>query len=192
VWLRANEIRLMAKTGASVAHCPESNLKLASGVMPLLPMLNAGVNVGVGTDGAASNNNLDLLAEVRLAALLAKGTVDTERGMALVANSVPAQTALELATRRAAATLKRNDIGTLAAGLKADVITVDLSALHLTPRFHHGDAIYSHLVYAASAGDVRDTIVQGKLLMRNRELLTLDEARLKQQAQAWVDANYAM
>lgn len=190
VWLRSNEIRLMAKTGASVAHCPESNLKLASGVMPLLPMLNAGVNVGVGSDGAASNNNLDLLAEVRLATLLAKGTQDKERDLQLAANAVPAHTALELATRRAAAALKRDDLGTLAAEMRADVITVDLSALHLTPRYHHADAIYSHLVYAASAGDVRDTIVEGKLLMRDRALLTLDEAKLKQQAQAWVDANY--
>jgi 5-methylthioadenosine/S-adenosylhomocysteine deaminase len=201
VWLQSKEIRLMAKTGASVAHCPESNLKLASGIMPLLPMLNAGVDVGVGTDGAASNNNLDLLAEVRLAALLAKGGgkanlpdggTDAAATGGLAANAVPAQTALELATRRAAAALKRRDIGTLAVGMKADVITVDLSALHLTPRFHHPEAIYSHLVYAASAGDVRDTIVEGRPLMRNRELLTLHEAQLKQQAQAWADANYPL
>jgi 5-methylthioadenosine/S-adenosylhomocysteine deaminase len=190
VWLRQNEIRLMAKTGASVAHCPESNLKLASGVMPLLSMLNAGVDVGVGTDGAASNNNLDLLGEVRLAALLAKGTQDKERDLQLAANAVPAYTALELATRRAAAALKRDDIGRLAPGMKADVITVDLNALHLTPRFHHAEAIYSHLVYATNASDVRDTIVGGKQLMRNRELLTLESAKLKHQAQAWADANY--
>jgi 5-methylthioadenosine/S-adenosylhomocysteine deaminase len=158
--------------------------------MPLLPMLNAGVDVGVGTDGAASNNNLDLLAEVRLAALLAKGTQDKERDLLLAANAVPARTALELATRRAAAALKRDDIGTLAAGLRADVITVDLSGLHLTPRFHHADAIYSHLVYAAAASDVRDTIVEGEPLMRDWELETLNEKQLKQQAQAWVDANY--
>ncbi|MDQ3023325.1 MAG: amidohydrolase [bacterium] len=190
VWLKQNELRLLAKTGASVAHCPESNLKLASGIAPLMPMLTAGVDVGVGTDGAASNNNLDLLAEVRLAALLAKGSEDKERGMGRTAIAVPARTALELATRRAAAALKRDDIGVLAPGMRADIAVIDLSSTHLTPRYHHDDALYSHLVYAAHSNDVRDTIVEGKLLMRDRQLLTLDEPKLRADAQAWVDRNY--
>jgi len=170
----------------------------------------------VGTDGAASNNNLDLLAEARLASLLAKGAVpsvavtgsaggparedvaDTaarpttlyEGPRSRAANAVPARTALELATRRAAATLKQADIGTLAPGLRADIAVVDLSAAHLTPRFRHAEALYSHLVYAAEAGDVRDTIVEGRVLMRQRQLLTLDEPRIRSKAQAWADASY--
>lgn len=180
VHLRQRDLALMAASGASVAHCPQSNLKLASGIAALREMLEAGMDVGVGTDGAASNNNLSIWEEVQLAALLAKG------GRELNATAVPARTALELATRRAARTLKQPEIGTLAAGMLADIIVVDMQATHLTPLYPGDHATYSHLAYSAQASDVRDTIVHGKVLMRERKLLTLDEGQVMRDAREWL------
>jgi 5-methylthioadenosine/S-adenosylhomocysteine deaminase len=155
-----------------------------------VPLLNAGVAVGVGTDGAASNNNLSLWEEVSAAALLAKGAADPARGMQRSAVSVPARVALELATRRAASALKQRDIGQLAPGMRGDAIVVELDGIHLTPRYRTEGSLYSHLVYSAQASDVRETVVQGRVLMKDRELLTLDEAALRSRAQAWVDEHY--
>lgn len=180
VHLRQRDMALMAAAGASSAHCPQSNLKLASGIAPLREMLAAGMDVGVGTDGAASNNNLSMWEEVQLAALLAKG------GREMDATAVPARTALELATRRAARTVKRSDIGTLAPGMLADIIVVSLDAPHLAPLYEDEHAVYSHLAYSAQASDVRDTIVHGKVLMRDRRLLTLDEGQVKRDAWEWL------
>ncbi|MCH7471628.1 amidohydrolase [bacterium] len=183
VWLNDDDIRCFAENGASVAHCPTANLKLASGVAPLKKMLGAGLAVGVGTDGAASNNNLNLWEEVHLASLLAKGVNRDSQ-------AVPARQALGLATSRAARALNADHIGSLAPGKRADVIVVEMSSLHLTPRFHHPHAIYSHLVYSAQAADVRDTVVNGQVLMRERKLLTIDEEGVKARAQEWVNRHY--
>jgi 5-methylthioadenosine/S-adenosylhomocysteine deaminase len=164
----------VAKHGCGVAHDPQSNLKLASGVMPLPDMLAAGVSVGVATDGAASNNNLNLWEELQLAALLAKQTD---------ARAVPAAQAIALATREAARALGRSDIGRLAPGLRADVVVVDLNQPHLSPHHPAPEAAYSLLAYSAQAADVRDVCVEGRLLMRDRELLTLDLPDVVQRVQ---------
>ncbi len=172
VHLNEEEIALLAERGAAVAHCPESNLKLGSGVAPVPDMLQAGVTVGLGTDGAASNNDLDLLGETRTAALLHKGVCQDP-------TVLPARQALYMATRGSAAALGLGDrIGSLAPGKRADLITLDLSALHLTPRYD----VYSHLVYAAGRSDVRDAVIQGRVVMRERELLTLDEREIRARA----------
>jgi 5-methylthioadenosine/S-adenosylhomocysteine deaminase len=191
VWLSADDIALAADAGASVAHCPGSNLKLASGVMPLAAMLEARVDVGLGTDGAASNNNLSLWEELHMAALLAKGVEDQDRGLRLNPEAVPARTAVELATRRAAGALKRDDIGRLAGGLRADVITVGRQSLHMAPHYGGDDAVYSQLAYCVQASDVRDVIVEGRILMRGRRLTTLNEAELIATAQQWLNENYS-
>jgi 5-methylthioadenosine/S-adenosylhomocysteine deaminase len=186
VWVNPQDIAAMAGCGCSVAHCPTSNLKLASGVAPLAALLAAGIDVGIGTDGAASNNNLSAWEELHLAALLAKGVEQPAHGTVRNAEAVPARTAVELATRRAARALKRDDIGTLAPGLRADIITVDLNALHLSPLHSHPEAIYSHLAYSTQASDVRDVIVEGRILMRGHQLTTLNRAALLDAAASWV------
>lgn len=188
VWLSEDDISLLAAGGCSIAHCPCSNLKLASGIAPVPELLAAGVPVGLGTDGAASNNNLNLFEDLHTAALLPKGAHrDPSR---LDATRLPARTAVELATRLAAKALKRSDIGLLAPGMLADIIVLDATAPHLSPRYSHEGAVYSHLAYSAQASDVRDVIVHGTELMRSRRLLTLDAAALSRQAQQWVAANY--
>ncbi|MCC7478092.1 amidohydrolase [bacterium] len=188
VWLSERDISLLAHGGCSIAHCPCSNLKLASGIAPVPQLLAAGVPVGLGTDGAASNNNLSMFEELHTAALLPKGAHRDPAGLS--ATAMPARTAVELATSRAARALKRSDIGQLAPGKLADLIVLDASAAHLAPRYHHEGAVYSHLAYSAQAGDVRDSIVNGRVLMRGRRLLSLDPAALRAQAQAWVDRSY--
>jgi 5-methylthioadenosine/S-adenosylhomocysteine deaminase len=188
VWVDKDDIALLAAGGCSVAHCPCSNLKLASGIAPVPELLAAGVPVGLGTDGAASNNNMNMFEDLHAAALLPKGAWREPAG--LDATRLPARTAVELATRLAAKALKRDDIGTLALGKLADVIVLDLEQPHLAPRYGHGDAIYSLLAYGAQASDVRDTIVNGELLMRDRRMLKLDAAALARQAQNWNDVAY--
>ncbi|MBV8047538.1 MAG: amidohydrolase family protein, partial [Paludibacterium sp.] len=175
VHLSPEEIELAASHGISVAHNPSSNMKLASGIAPIPQMLAAGVNVGIGTDGAASNNKLDMLAETRLAALLAKvGTLDP--------TAVPAAVALRMATLNGAKALGIDDrTGSLKAGKQADVIAIDLSALETAPAF---DPI-SHVVYAAGREQVSHVWVKGQSLMSERKLLTLDESALKAKAEDW-------
>ncbi len=165
VHLSQAEIEIIAATPVGVAHCPGSNMKLSSGIAPVSDLLAAGATVGLGTDGCASNNNLDLLEEARLAALIAK--VRTNDPTAL-----PAETGLTLATRGGAEALGLSDrIGTLEVGKRADVILIDLEQPHLYPRHN----LVSHLIYAARAGDVRTTIVDGKVLLRDGEFTALDE-----------------
>jgi 5-methylthioadenosine/S-adenosylhomocysteine deaminase len=165
VHLSDAEIEIIARAPVGVAHCPGSNMKLSSGVAPVPELLAAGATVGLGTDGCASNNNLDLLEEARLAALLAK--VNTGDPTAL-----PAETALTLATRGSAEALSLADrIGTLEPGKRADCILIDLDQPHLYPRHN----VVSHLIYAARAGDVRITIVDGEVLLRDGEFTRLDE-----------------
>lgn len=168
------ELRILARAGASVIHNPTSNLKLASGVAPVSRMLELGLAVGIGTDGTASNNDLDLFEEMRLAALIAKGI----SGDPL---AVPAKVAFTMATRGGAQALGIGElVGSLEVGKRADVAVVALDGLHLTPKFdRRPDAVYSQLVYAAKSTDVRDVWVDGRPLMRDRRLLTVDEEGLR-------------
>jgi len=169
-----DEIELLARKGIGVAHNPGANLKLAAGVAPVPQMLRAGVTVGLGTDGPASNNNLDLLEEVRLAALIHKGVSGDP-------TAVPALQALRMATRDAAAVLGMGDrIGRLAPGYQADVMLVDTRGLHLAPTTN----LVSHLAYSARASDVRTVFVAGKALVRDGMLTTIDADLVRAQANA--------
>ncbi|MDH7487534.1 MAG: amidohydrolase family protein [Anaerolineae bacterium] len=172
------EMRLLARKRVGVSHNPTSNLKLASGVAPVLRLRQAGVAVGIGTDGPGSNNDQDMFEEMRLAALLPKGV--SYNPMAL-----PARDTFAMATIEGARALKLDWlIGSLEPGKRADIAVVDLQGPHLTPRFALGPGnIYSQLVYAAKASDVRHVLVNGRFLMRERQLLTLDEAAVLAEAQ---------
>src|SRR3954463_13629796 len=156
------EIRTLSDTRAGVAHNPTSNLKLGSGVAPVAKMLDFGVNVGIGTDGPASNNDLDMFEEMRLAALVAKGTSGDP-------TAIPARTALAMATRIGARALHLGEItGSLEAGKRADLIVINLGGSHATPRFERDPAaIYSQIVYAAKSTDVEDVMCDGRWLMRD-------------------------
>ena len=168
------EIRALKSPRVGVAHNPTSNLKLGSGVAPVAKMLSLGVTVGIGTDGAASNNDLDMFEEVRLAALLAKG-VNSDP------TALPAREALAMATRIGARAVHLGAItGSLEPGKRADLIVVDLDQVHNVPGFARDhNAIYSQLVYATKSTDVVDVMCDGKWLMRDRRLLTLDEDTLR-------------
>ncbi len=172
------EMRTLRAARAGIAHCPSSNLKLASGVAPVTQMLNLGLNVGIGTDGPASNNDLDMFEETRLAAFLAKGTTGDP-------TALPARQALLMATRQGAQAMHIGHLtGSLEVGKRADLILVDPTATHDSPRFARDPyAVYSQLVYACKSTDVTDVMVNGQWLMRDRALLTLDEADLKLAAQ---------
>ena len=164
VWLTPQEQELLAHRGVKVSHCPESNLKLAAGVAPIPELLARGVTVGLGTDGAASNNNLDLFGEMSLAARLHKVWHQDP-------TLLNAAQAVALATREGAKVLGLEDrIGTLAPGKEADLIVVELNQPHLTPLYDP----YSHLVYAAGAADVRHVMVAGRWLLQDRQFTTLD------------------
>jgi 5-methylthioadenosine/S-adenosylhomocysteine deaminase len=174
------EINTLRHHSAGVAHCPSSNLKLASGAAPISKMLELGLDVGIGTDGPASNNDLDMFEEVRLAAFLAKGITGDP-------TTVPAPLALSMATRLGAKALHLGRlIGSLEAGKRADLILVDPSPLHNTPRFRRDtSSVYSQLVYAAKSTDVLSVMVNGRWLMRDRQLVTMDETGLRQQAEEY-------
>ena len=164
VHLSGEDVDLLAEFEVGVSHNPVSNLKLASGVAPLPAMLERGIKVGLGTDGAASNNTLDLLRDMQLAALLHKGITG-------IPTVLPARTMVEMATSGGARVLGLEDrIGTLTEGREADLVCVAVDAPHCVPIYDP----YSHLVFAARAADVRHVLVGGKVLMRNRELETLD------------------
>ena len=175
IHLENNEIDLLARHGCHVVHCPSSNLKLASGVAPIATLLTNNVNVGLGTDGAASNNRLDLFAEMRLAALLAKG-------MAGDAATLPAWQALEMATVRPARALGMDNlIGSLTPGKRADITAVSLSDIALAPCY---DPL-SHLVYAAGREHVSHVWVDGELVVDNGKLTTMDTQELRTKAAYW-------
>ncbi len=157
-----SEMALLAERGTAVVHCPASNMKLASGMAPVQELLDAGVTVGLGTDGAASNNDLDMFDEMRDAAMLGKLAADD-------ASAVDAGATVELATRGSAAALGI-DSGRIEEGANADLAVLDLDAPHLTPAHD----IVSHLAYAARGSDVRHTVCDGRVLMRDRELTTID------------------
>ncbi|HKG15264.1 MAG TPA: amidohydrolase [Pyrinomonadaceae bacterium] len=172
VHLTEGEISLLKQNGVGSVHNPQSNMKLASGVAPVPQMLRAGVAVGLGTDGAASNNDLDMWEEMDTAAKLHKLTTNDPK-------TLTAEEALALATIGGARALHMDsDIGSLEAGKRADIVVVDLDALNQTPRY----SIYSHLVYATKAADVRTVVIEGRVVMRDRRLLTLNETLIKQKA----------
>jgi 5-methylthioadenosine/S-adenosylhomocysteine deaminase len=172
VHLRDDEIELLARRGVSVAHCPESNLKLGSGMARVADMLAAGVNVSLGTDGAATNNDLDMWGEMQTASLL-------QKGLKFDSTALPAPQTLQMATIKGARALGLADkIGSLEVGKRADVILLDFDQPHLTPLFN----LYSHLVYAANKADVQSVVINGQIVMQNRQLLTLDEAAIKAEA----------
>lgn len=170
VHLDDSALEAMAATDTGIAHCPTANLKLASGIAPIEAAVTAGVPVGIGTDGPASNNDLDMLEELRLAALLAKVEADDAAVLA-------AETAIHLATAGGAAMLGL-DTGHIAPGAPADLAVVDLEAPHFTPPHD----VRSHLVYVANRGDVRHTVCDGQVLMRDREVLVLDETSVRETA----------
>ncbi|MBI3243956.1 MAG: amidohydrolase [Chloroflexi bacterium] len=173
VHIDEGEMRTLLHVNAGVAHNPTSNLKLASGVAPVVKMLDQGLNVGIGTDGPASNNDLDMFEETRLAAILAKGISGDP-------TALPARRALEMATRLGAAALHIGGLtGSLEPGKRADLAVVNLDTLHNSPKFTRDpNAIYSQLVYTAHSNDVSDVMANGKWLMRDRKLLTIDEAQV--------------
>jgi 5-methylthioadenosine/S-adenosylhomocysteine deaminase len=165
------EIDRLAASGAAVVHCPASNMKLASGIAPVQAMLEAGVTVGLGTDGAASNNDLDMFDEMRDAAMVGKLGADD-------AAAVPADAVVRMATQGSAEALGF-DAGRIEAGAKADLAVLSLDAVHLTP--HHD--LVSHLAYAARGSDVRHTVCDGQVLMQDREVQTMDGAAVKKRAE---------
>jgi len=166
VWLEERERRIMAETQTQLLHCPSSNLKLASGVAEIPELIGEGVPVSLGADGAPCNNNLDGFLEMRLAALIHKPRVGPR--------ALPARQILKMATLGGARALGlESEIGTLEVGKRADVIVVDTQAVHVSPT----DSPYSALVYACRAGDVRHVVVDGKVCVRDRHLLTMDAAR---------------
>jgi 5-methylthioadenosine/S-adenosylhomocysteine deaminase len=175
VWVSEPEIAILRQRGVGVSHNPESNMKLASGTAPVPGYLAAGVALGLGTDGAASNNDLDMFDAMRTASLLHKLQTGDPR-------AVGARTALELATIGGARTLGMADrLGSLEPGKRADLIVVSMASARQTPIY---DPV-SHLVYATRGDDVRTTVVHGKVLMRDRRVLTLNEASVLAESRGW-------
>ena len=172
VWVTTEDIATLKRAGVGVSHNPESNMKLASGTSPVIAMRNAGLSVGLGTDGAASNNDLDMFEAMRQAAFLHKLTSKDPRAL-------PAGDALAMGTIEGARVLNMSDrIGSLETGKQADILVVDMSAARQTPMY---DPV-SHLVYVTRGDDVRTTIVDGRVLMRERKVLTLDEGAVLAEA----------
>lgn len=173
--LEENEIKTFAGSGAHVVHCPESNLKLASGFCPVTRLMQAGVNVALGTDGAASNNDLNMFSEMRTAALLAKG-------FAQDASALPAYDALRMATINGARALgMESETGSLEIGKAADISAVNLGAIESQPVYHP----VSQLVYATGRDKVSDVWVAGRQLLRSRQLTTLDSQEIISRAEEW-------
>ncbi len=173
VHLAEPEMQTLCHHNAGVAHCPSSNLKLASGAAQVQKMVNLGLHVGIGTDGPASNNDLDMFEEARLAAFLQKGVFGDP-------TLLPAKTVWEMATIEGARALHIDHLtGSLEPGKKADVTIISANGTHQLPRFTRDpEAVYSQLVYATKATDVRDVLVNGQILMRDRQLLTLNEPEI--------------
>ncbi len=174
VWPTENEIRILAEKRVGVIHNPTSNMKIASGISPVTEMLDAGVLVGLGTDGAASNNDLDMWEEMRLASFLQK--VSTMNPQAL-----PASAVLQMATSGGAEAIGlRDKVGALEVGMRADLIQVSFNDVHFIPTYD----VISHLVYVADEQDVAAVVVDGRLLMRDGEFYTIDTERVRREATA--------
>jgi 5-methylthioadenosine/S-adenosylhomocysteine deaminase len=177
IWPTVDDINTLAKRNVGVAHCPQSNMKLAGGTAPVPQMLKEGVAVGLGTDGAASNNDLSLWEEMDTAAKLHKLTSNDP-------TVINAREALEMATIRGARAIhQEKEIGSLEAGKRADVIIVGLGSVHQTPVY----SVYSHLVYATKASDVDTVIINGRIVMRNRRVLTINEREVRAKANQYRD-----
>lgn len=175
--LTDEDIQLCSQTGINVVHCPESNLKLASGFCPVAQLLSAGINVALGTDGAASNNDLDMLAEMRTAALLAKAVADD-------ASALPAHEALKMATLGGAKALGKDEhIGSLRKGKWADITAIDLDTPETRPLSH----VISQIVYAAGREQVSDVWVAGRRLLNSRRLMSVDMDDAMTRAQDWAN-----
>jgi 5-methylthioadenosine/S-adenosylhomocysteine deaminase len=174
IWPTEQEIPILVERKVGVIHNPTSNMKLASGIAPVAEMLNAGVRVGLGTDGAASNNDLDMWEEMRLAAFLQKiGLMNPE--------ALPATAVLRMATSGGGEAIGLGDeIGSLEVGKRADIIQVAFDDVHHIPTFD----VVSHLVYVSDEQDVASVVVDGKVLMQDGELLTIDTARVASEAKA--------
>jgi len=173
--LNQEEIELAAKFGVNIIHCPESNLKLASGYCPVAELLKAGINVATGTDGAASNNDLDMISEMHTSALLAKSVLKDP-------SAVPAAKALQMATINGARALGIDSItGSLIPGKEADIVAIDLNPLETQPLYHP----ISQIVYSASRNQVTDVWVAGRQVLKDRELTTINEDQVRQKARSW-------
>ena len=177
IWLEDDDIKTLARRSVGVAHCPHSNMKLASGVAPVPQLLRAGVAVGLGTDGAASNNDLNLWEEMDTAAKLHK----------LISKNpqvIPAREAMEMATIRGAQAVHRDrDLGSLEEGKLADLIVVRMDSVHQVPLYN----VYSQLVYATKSSDVDTVIINGRAIMENRRVLTIDEPAVVAKAREYRD-----
>ena len=177
IWLEDDDIKTLARRSVGVAHCPHSNMKLASGVAPVPQLLRAGVAVGLGTDGAASNNDLNLWEEMDTAAKLHK----------LISKNpqvIPAREAMEMATIRGAQAIHRDrDLGSLEEGKLADLIVVRMDSVHQVPLYN----VYSQLVYATKSSDVDTVIINGRAIMENRRVLTIDEPAVVAKAREYRD-----
>ena len=167
MWLKESDRALLKERGVTVVHCPESNLKLGSGVADVPTMVAEGLNVALGTDGAASNNNLNMLEEMHLAALLHKGIRRDP-------TALPMSEVLKMATVNGARLQGRANTGILAVGNKADIVAVDMDRPHLTPCL---DPL-SNLLFSAQGSDVCMTMADGQILYENGEYLTLDKDRI--------------
>ncbi len=175
--LADEDIDMLAKYSVSVLHCPESNLKLASGYCPVHKLHQAGVNVALGTDGAASNNDLDMFGEMRTAAFLGKGVANDP-------TALPAHQVLKMATLNGARALGMSDrLGSLTVGKEADITAIDLGQLETQPLYHP----ISQIVYACNRHQVTDVWIAGKQVLKNRELITMDESALLAKAAEWQD-----
>ena len=172
VWLDDDDIKILAERGVKVAHCIESNLKLASGIAPVHSMLRAGISVSMGTDGAASNNDLDMFGEMRTAALVHKAHCNDPTCM-------DAYTVMKMATVEGAKALGLK--GTLTPGAPADMVLINTARAHMTPTYN----ICSHLVYSAKSSDVDTVMVRGRVLVESGKLLKADEDDILDRAVAW-------
>jgi 5-methylthioadenosine/S-adenosylhomocysteine deaminase len=176
VWLDPADFGILRAAGIGISHCPSSNMKLASGVAPVLKMLKAGIPVGLGTDGVAgSNNDVDMMEEMDLAAKLQKVTSGDP-------TALPADQAFAMATIMGAQALRMGDqIGSLEAGKRADIISIRLDAPNAAPLYN----VYSQLVYSLKASDVGDVMVNGKMIVRNRRMLTIDDKAVMAKAEEY-------
>ncbi len=173
--LEDDEITLIAENGVSVVHCPQSNLKLASGFCPVTKLANAGINIALGTDSSASNNNLDMFEEMQLAAMLSKAVAED-------ASAIPAQQVLEMATINGARALGlEQETGSLEIGKAADITAIDLSAVNTQPVYNP----VSQIVYAAHSEQVTDVWIAGKRVLKQGQLTTLDPIQLIEKANYW-------
>ena len=169
------ELNLIAQFGVNVAHCPKSNLKLGCGIAPILAMEQKGLNIALGTDGPASNNELDMLGEAKMASLLAKGS--NRRATAL-----PAETCLEMATLNGARALGLEDeIGSLEVGKTADIVAIEMDRIDNLPAYNP----LVQILYSGNKTQITNVWVSGRQLVKNRRLLTMDEDRLVEKSEKW-------